>query len=154
MIVEREPFNWSGSWVWEIGAAVLGTVCIALLTGFLAYANDNAYASWQYSVSPNAVISIIVTAAKAVILSLVTSCMHQPVEMEPIPTANTSLSHAASGSGQPWFLGRAEQYPHIYCKRLVSQSQGFDNHQMYMLVQGLYTSGKVLPRWTTPLVSR
>lgn len=45
--------------------------------GFLAYADDTMYANWQYSVSPNAVISIIVTAAKAAMLSLVTSCTSQ-----------------------------------------------------------------------------
>ncbi|ODM23390.1 hypothetical protein SI65_00979 [Aspergillus cristatus] len=74
---DKKPFDWAGSWIWEVGAAVSGTVSIALLIGFLAYVNDTSYANWQYSVSPNAVISIIVAAAKAAMLGLLTSCISQ-----------------------------------------------------------------------------
>ncbi|OJJ80738.1 DUF3176 domain-containing protein [Aspergillus glaucus CBS 516.65] len=74
---KEEPFNWTGSWAPEIIAAVFSTVCIAMLIGFLIYIFDRPYAAWGYRVSPNAVISVIVTAAKATMLVLVPSCLSQ-----------------------------------------------------------------------------
>lgn len=73
----KEPFSWTGSWVPEIIVAALSTICIALLIGFLVYIHGRPYATWRYSVSPNAIISIIVTAAKATMLVLVPSCLSQ-----------------------------------------------------------------------------
>lgn len=74
---KKELFNYTGSWVPEIIAAVLSMVCLALLIGFLVYIHGRSYATWRYSVSPNAIISIIVTAAKATMLVLVPSCISQ-----------------------------------------------------------------------------
>lgn len=70
----KKPFNWAGSWIWKAAAAVLGTVCIALLIGMsttprMPTGNIVLHLMLSYS--------IIVTAAKAVILALVTSCISQ-----------------------------------------------------------------------------
>ncbi|KAL1853391.1 hypothetical protein Plec18170_005388 [Paecilomyces lecythidis] len=69
--------DWAGSWAWEIGGSILSVICIALLIGFLAYVNGMAYGSWQYTVSPNAVVSVITAFAKAAMLIPVSSCLGQ-----------------------------------------------------------------------------
>lgn len=65
----------AGSWAWEIGGSNLSVICIALLMGFLAYVNGMAYGSWQNTVSPNAVVSVITAFAKAAMLFPVSSCL-------------------------------------------------------------------------------
>ena len=72
-----KPFDWSGSWLWEISATVLSIISIALLLGFLAYLNNSAYNNWQYTVSPNTVVSIISTIAKTALLVPVSACIGQ-----------------------------------------------------------------------------
>ncbi|KAJ6190414.1 hypothetical protein N7519_000435 [Penicillium mononematosum] len=67
-----DNYDWEGSWVWEIGV-----VYLALLIGFLGYVDGKAYLSWQYSISPNAVISVIANFAKAAMLVLVSICLGQ-----------------------------------------------------------------------------
>ncbi|KAJ5982080.1 hypothetical protein N7451_012180 [Penicillium sp. IBT 35674x] len=57
-----------GSWTWEIAGALVSVVCITLLIGFLVYVNGRTYSSWQYSISPNAVVSILAAFAKAATL--------------------------------------------------------------------------------------
>ncbi|RJE18263.1 hypothetical protein PHISCL_09399 [Aspergillus sclerotialis] len=74
---QKKVFDWAGSWIWEIGGAALSIVCIALLIGFLAYVNRKPYPNWQYQASPNTVVSIIVTVAKAAMLAPVSSCLSQ-----------------------------------------------------------------------------
>lgn len=74
---KKEPFDWAGSWVWEIASATSSVVCIALLIGFLAYINGASYGDWQYHISPNAVVSVIATAAKAAMIIPVSSCLGQ-----------------------------------------------------------------------------
>lgn len=100
---EKEPFDWAGSWVWESAAAVLGMTCIGLLIGFLAYVDGSAYASWRYTISPNAVISIIITTAKAAMLVLVPSCLSQlkwNQYQSPTPLYHLQLLDQASRG--PW----------------------------------------------------
>lgn len=72
-----KDIDWAGSWVWEIGGSILSVICVALLMGFLAYVNGMAYASWQYTISPNAVVSVITAFAKAAMLIPVSSCLGQ-----------------------------------------------------------------------------
>ena len=73
----RESFDWSGSWVWEIGGSVLGVISLALLVAFLTKINGTAYDRWQYSISPNTVVSVITTIGKAAILVPVSACLSQ-----------------------------------------------------------------------------
>lgn len=70
-------YDWEGSWTWEIGGAALSIICVALLIGFLAFVNGLPYASWQYSISPNTVISVIGTVAKTAMLVPVSACLGQ-----------------------------------------------------------------------------
>jgi hypothetical protein len=74
---KKERFDWTGSWVWEIASATSSVICIALLMGFLAYINGASYEDWQYHISPNAVVSVIATAAKAAMIIPVSSCLGQ-----------------------------------------------------------------------------
>ncbi len=74
---EKKPFDWAGSWMWEIASAVSSVICIALLIGFLAYINGTPYEDWKYRISPNAVVSVIATAAKAAMIIPVSSCLSQ-----------------------------------------------------------------------------
>jgi hypothetical protein len=76
-IKQRNPFNWGDSWVWEIGSEALSIVCLALLIGFLVYVNGAPYSEWQYQISPNSVVSIIATVAKAALLVPVSACIGQ-----------------------------------------------------------------------------
>ncbi|KAJ5531302.1 hypothetical protein N7527_004695 [Penicillium freii] len=74
---KRPRFDWSGSWAWEIGSATLAVVGLVLLVAFLVTINDTPYATWQYTVSPNTVVSIIVTITKAAVMVSVSSCLGQ-----------------------------------------------------------------------------
>ncbi|KAJ5462393.1 hypothetical protein N7530_010598 [Penicillium desertorum] len=74
---KRSGFDWSGSWAWEIGSVTLAVVGVVLLVAFLYNINNTPYAKWQYIVSPNTVVSIIVTITKAVLLVSVSSCLGQ-----------------------------------------------------------------------------
>lgn len=76
-IPPKKQFDWTGSWIWEIGGAALSIICIALLIGFLAYVNGTMYPAWQYIASPNTVVSIIMTVAKSAMLVPVSSCLSQ-----------------------------------------------------------------------------
>ncbi|KAJ5982551.1 hypothetical protein N7451_012651, partial [Penicillium sp. IBT 35674x] len=66
-----------GSWTWEIAGALVSVVCITLLIGFLVYVNGRTYSSWQYSISPNAVVSILAAFAKAATLRPISTCLGQ-----------------------------------------------------------------------------
>lgn len=72
-----KEIDWSGSWAWEIGGVILSFICLGLLMGFLGYVGGMSYAKWQYSVSPNAVVSIITTFMKASILVPLSACLGQ-----------------------------------------------------------------------------
>lgn len=73
----KRRFDWVGSWVWEGGGCALSIVSVALLVGFLTYVDGKEYASWERSVSPNTVVSVISTVAKATMLVPVSSCLSQ-----------------------------------------------------------------------------
>ncbi|KAJ5364909.1 uncharacterized protein N7496_010622 [Penicillium cataractarum] len=74
---QKESFDWNGSWIWEIGGSALGIISLALLVAFLAKIDGTAYDRWQYSISPNAVVSVITTIGKAAILVPVSACLSQ-----------------------------------------------------------------------------
>ena len=74
---KRPGFDWSGSWAWEIGSITLAVVGLVLLVAFLVKINNTPYATWQYTASPNTVVSIIVTITKAAVLVSVSSCLGQ-----------------------------------------------------------------------------
>lgn len=74
---KNESFDWNGSWIWEIGGSALGIISLALLVAFLAKIDGTAYDRWQYSISPNAVVSVITTIGKAAILVPVSACLSQ-----------------------------------------------------------------------------
>ncbi|KAJ5950912.1 uncharacterized protein N7479_009325 [Penicillium vulpinum] len=77
-IETKQPgFDWSGSWVWEIASITLAVVGLVLLVAFLVSIKNTPYASWQYTVSPNTIVSIIVTITKAAVLVSVSSCLGQ-----------------------------------------------------------------------------
>ncbi|KAJ5777000.1 hypothetical protein N7520_000246 [Penicillium odoratum] len=66
-----------GSWTWEFACAFFSVVCISLLIGFLVYVNEMTYARWQYSISPNTVISILAGFAKTATLVPISTCLGQ-----------------------------------------------------------------------------
>lgn len=75
--MSRNWFNFAESWWWEIGSAALSVAALVLLMLFLTYLQGTAYASWAYRISPNAIISIMVTVGKAAMLVSVTNCLSQ-----------------------------------------------------------------------------
>lgn len=97
-------FDWNGSWVWEITGATLSMICMALLVGFLKYVDGKMYQDWEYSISPNAVASVIVTIAKGAVLIPVSSCLSQMKwnhsESRPRPIYNMQMLDQASRG--PW----------------------------------------------------
>ncbi|KAJ5930872.1 hypothetical protein N7466_006365 [Penicillium verhagenii] len=66
-----------GSWTWEISSAVLSVIGIALLVVFLISIHGKPYAEWQYTASPNTIISIISVIIKAALLNIVSACLGQ-----------------------------------------------------------------------------
>ncbi|PLN80464.1 hypothetical protein BDW42DRAFT_170896 [Aspergillus taichungensis] len=73
----RRWLEWNDTWAWEIGSVTLAVVGIALLVAFLVTINNTPYANWQYTASPNTIVSIIVTITKAALLVPVSSCLGQ-----------------------------------------------------------------------------
>lgn len=69
--------EWAGSWTWETAGGVLSIACAILLIAFLKYVDGTPYADWQYRISPNASISLIITVAKAATFASVSSCLSQ-----------------------------------------------------------------------------
>lgn len=69
--------KWNGSWLWEIAAVFLSIVCLALLVAFLVKINGTPYGTWQYTASPNTIISIIATITKTSLLVSVSACLSQ-----------------------------------------------------------------------------
>ncbi|THC93339.1 hypothetical protein EYZ11_007195 [Aspergillus tanneri] len=97
--------DWAGSWAWEIGGAVFSVICVGLLMGFLGTVNGMPYAKYQYSVSPNAVVSIITMCIKGAMLILVSSCLgqvkwKQGQQQKPFPLYNFHVLDQASRG--PW----------------------------------------------------
>lgn len=76
---DRKTFlrNLDDSWLWEIGSAALSVCGISLLVGFLLWINDTRYASWQYTISPNAVVSVMMTITEGAMLVAVSACLSQ-----------------------------------------------------------------------------
>ncbi|KAJ5165664.1 uncharacterized protein N7500_007494 [Penicillium coprophilum] len=73
----KRPFDWTGSWGWEIGSAMLSVVGLVLLVAFLVKINATPYANWQYTASPNTIVSVITTITKAALLVSVSACLSQ-----------------------------------------------------------------------------
>ncbi|OQE35466.1 hypothetical protein PENCOP_c013G05881 [Penicillium coprophilum] len=73
----ERPIDWSGSWGWEIGSAMLSVVGLVLLVAFLVKINATPYANWQYTASPNTIVSIIITITKSALLVSVSACLSQ-----------------------------------------------------------------------------
>ncbi|OJJ30849.1 hypothetical protein ASPWEDRAFT_672917 [Aspergillus wentii DTO 134E9] len=63
--------------MWEVGGATLSAIGLSLLIGLLGYVDGMTYAKWQYSISPNAVISVLSAFTKAVMLVPISSCLGQ-----------------------------------------------------------------------------
>lgn len=74
---KRQWLDWNDTWAWEIGSVTLAVVGLALLVAFLVTINNTPYANWQYTASPNTVVSIIITITKAALLVPVSSCLGQ-----------------------------------------------------------------------------
>ncbi|KAE8141619.1 hypothetical protein BDV38DRAFT_296282 [Aspergillus pseudotamarii] len=74
---EKTGHDWKESWKWEAAAATLSVIGLGLLIGFLFKVHDTPYADWQYTASPNTVVSIIVTISKAALLVPVSGCLSQ-----------------------------------------------------------------------------
>ncbi|KAJ5735628.1 uncharacterized protein N7483_000753 [Penicillium malachiteum] len=66
-----------GNWQWEIIAVTVSLAGFALLVGFLVKVNNASYTSWQYTASPNTIISIITTVVKSALLVPVSACLSQ-----------------------------------------------------------------------------
>lgn len=74
-IMSKTAFDRSCSWIWEVGAAALSVVSFALFICFLIKVDGISYEDWQYTISLNAVISIIVTITKVALLVPVSACL-------------------------------------------------------------------------------
>lgn len=100
---KRPGFDWNGTWAWEIGSVTLAVGCIVLLVVFLVQINNTPYAAWQYTASPNTVVSIIVTIAKAAVLVSVSSCLGQlKWNLYQIPTPLYHMQAIDQASRGPW----------------------------------------------------
>jgi hypothetical protein len=64
-------------WLWEIAGAVFSVLCIIAVILILATANGKPLSSWSFFVSPNALISIFSTLAKAALMVPVAACISQ-----------------------------------------------------------------------------
>ncbi|PLB40847.1 DUF3176 domain-containing protein [Aspergillus candidus] len=100
---KRQWLDWNDTWAWEIGSVTLAVVGLALLVAFLVTINNTPYAKWQYTASPNTVVSIIVTITKAALLVPVSSCLGQlkwSLFRDPAPLYHMQVIDQASRG--PW----------------------------------------------------
>ena len=100
---KRPGYDWDGSWAWEIASVALSVVGIALLVAFLVTINNTPYGDWQYTASPNTVVSIIVTITKAALFVPVSSCLGQlkwNLFQSPVPLYHMQVLDQASRG--PW----------------------------------------------------
>ncbi|KAJ5321621.1 hypothetical protein MYU51_013335 [Penicillium brevicompactum] len=100
---KRPGFDWSGSWAWEIGSVTLAVVGLVPLVAFLVKINNTSYNTWEYTASPNTVVSIIVTITKAAVLVSVSSCLGQlkwNLFQDPAPLYHMQVIDQASRG--PW----------------------------------------------------
>ncbi|PKY08257.1 hypothetical protein P168DRAFT_308339 [Aspergillus campestris IBT 28561] len=100
---KRQWLDWNDTWAWEIGSVTLAVVGLALLVAFLVTINNTPYANWQYTASPNTVVSIIVTITKAALLVPVSSCLGQlkwNLFQDPAPLYHMQVIDQASRG--PW----------------------------------------------------
>ncbi|PLB44450.1 hypothetical protein P170DRAFT_513631 [Aspergillus steynii IBT 23096] len=76
-VKRKNPFDSGGSWVWEIASETVSIVCLALLIVFLVWVDGSSYTKWQYHISPNSIVSIMATIARAALLVPVSACIGQ-----------------------------------------------------------------------------
>lgn len=104
--IKRPGFDWSGSWVWEIGSVTLAVAGLVLLAIFLVKVNGSPCANWRYTASPNTVVSIIVTVTKAALLVPVSCCLGQLKWNLFQDSARLydiqAIDQASRGPGAPW----------------------------------------------------
>lgn len=74
---QQKGHRWTESWKWEAAAATLSVIGLGLLICFLLKIRNTPYANWQYTASPNTVVSIIVTISKASLLVPISGCLSQ-----------------------------------------------------------------------------
>ncbi|KAJ5518091.1 hypothetical protein N7453_000513 [Penicillium expansum] len=151
----RCGFDLGNSWTWEIGSAGLSVVGIALLIGFLISIHGKPYANWQYTASPNTIISIIAAITKAALLNAVSACLGQlkwrlydrsssaPLEyMQTIDEASRGLwgalkvlSRVASGSkmGILTFSGASLTFLAVAVDPFAQQILSFPSRQVQAL---------------------
>lgn len=65
------------SWWAEISSAILALACIFTIVGILLRVEDKLLSTWTFAVSPNALISVICTTAKAAMILPVAESISQ-----------------------------------------------------------------------------
>jgi hypothetical protein len=64
-------------WLWEVSGAIFSLLCTMVVILILSKANGKPLSSWRFPVSPNALISIFSTLAKAALMVPVAACISQ-----------------------------------------------------------------------------
>ncbi|KAK2764506.1 hypothetical protein FQN54_009201 [Arachnomyces sp. PD_36] len=64
-------------WYWEIGSAILSCISFSLMFGILSSFNGKSYTSWEYGVTPNTVVSLLVAIGKSTMMVLLAGCLSQ-----------------------------------------------------------------------------
>lgn len=64
-------------WLWEISAYCFSLACMGAVVGVLAYENGKPLDQWGFRITPNAVVSFIVTLAKSAFLVAITETISQ-----------------------------------------------------------------------------
>jgi hypothetical protein len=72
----KRSFDRSCSRAWETRSITLAVVDLILLVASLVKINT-PYATWQYTASPNTIVSIIITITKSAVLVSVSACLGQ-----------------------------------------------------------------------------
>ncbi|KAL7789558.1 hypothetical protein V8C37DRAFT_213881 [Trichoderma ceciliae] len=67
----------SSTWCVEIIAMCISLACMAVLVGILARFQDRLSTEWSFIISLNAAVAIVITAARATLLTTISACLGQ-----------------------------------------------------------------------------
>lgn len=69
--------SWLKIWLWEILSAIFSLLCVGAVVVILIYMDGKLLEDWEFSISPNSLVSVFMTLAKTAMLVIVAESIGQ-----------------------------------------------------------------------------